>query len=89
MSAFANVDTAAINAAGVLAFESSGFLETLKTNISSSTNTDIAWTASIMGCFNQFAKCLIKNPTVPTLKIYNRNNRRQWPDNNTGGWRIR
>ena len=40
MSAFANY-TAAINAAGALAFETSGFLETLKTNMSS-TNTDVA-----------------------------------------------
>lgn len=39
MSAFANVDAASINAAGVLAFEASGFLETLKTNMASSNVT--------------------------------------------------
>eukprot|EP01035_Chromulina_nebulosa_P016904 gene16904-22393_t len=37
MSAFASIDIAAINSGGVLAFSSSGLLETLKTNLASST----------------------------------------------------
>ncbi|RYH25143.1 hypothetical protein EON65_15990 [archaeon] len=39
MSAFATVDTAAINANGVKGFESSGLLETLKTNMTSTNAT--------------------------------------------------
>jgi elongation factor 3 len=41
MTSFANVDVASINSAGILAFESSGFIENLKNDISSS-NTDVA-----------------------------------------------
>jgi hypothetical protein len=35
MSAFASPDAAAINKAGVIAFEASGLVETLKTNMAS------------------------------------------------------
>jgi hypothetical protein len=41
MSAFAAIDAAAINAAGVVAFEASGLVESLKTNMAS-TNADTA-----------------------------------------------